>query len=699
MLTWGVPVRFSTVALLVAAALFLTGSIVFGGSYTVETQGCSQHGGIGDILDCPLSVTVLDSLGAPVMGVPVDFLVESSEGSLVPPFTGYEPVIQEGDTVAGTIEGMRISTGADGTASVSLKLGESTCNSQIAAVVFLPDGTEFSVGYSALAVDLQQILFQVIGGLALFLLGMKMMSESLQIVAGDKMRTVLRRITSNRVLGLIAGVLVTGVIQSSSATTVITVSFVNAGLLALKQAIGVVIGANIGTTVTGQLIAFKVIDYAFPIIAVGFAMRAFSSRKRTQFWGRAITGLGLLFLGMTLMSDILKPLNQSTAVHEFFTRFSDNPILAVMAGILVTSIIQSSSATVGLTMTLAGAGLISLQGAVYLVLGDNIGTTITAQLSAIGASRAARQTAMAHTLFNVIGVIYMGFLITNPDGLFLSFVRSTSTDPLRQVANAHSIFNIFNALVFLPLVPALAWFCRVLIPDRDQVAPQEAVLNLDENLLDTPALAMDNLEREVVKMAVYAGDAVEKAITHFMTGEHDLDDILAMEDQVDCMQRDLTVYAAKLFERELDKENALKLPVIIHTINDLERVSDHAVNMVEARSRVSGSLVGRKGFMPEAAQDAASMLRKMIKAAETALATHQRISSEAVLSLEEKLNMLEDRAKRLYTESLSQCGQADMAGLAMLDFISYCERSGDHLTNIAQSLLGGGIWHGNDDAI
>jgi len=692
-------VRISTAALLSAAALLLTGSPVLAGSYTVETMGCSQHGGTGDILDCPLSITVLDSLGVPVMGVPVDFVVESSEGSLVPPFSGYEPVIQEGDTVTGTIEGMRISTGADGTASVSLKLGESTCNNQIAAVVFLPDGTEFSAGYSALAVDLQQILFQVIGGLALFLLGMKMMSDSLQIVAGDRMKIVLKRITNNRVLGMIAGIVVTGVIQSSSATTVILVSFVNAGLLALQQAIGVIIGANIGTTVTGQLIAFKVIDYAFPMIAVGFAMLAISRKKKTQFWGRTLTGLGLLFLGMTLMSDVLKPLNQSASVHEFFTRFSESPILAVFAGILVTSIIQSSSATVGLTMTLAGAGLINLQGAVYLVLGDNIGTTITAQLAAIGSSRAARQAAMAHTMFNVIGVIYMGFLITNPDGLFLNFVRSTSDDPLRQVANAHSLFNIFNALVFLPLVPALAWFCRVLVPDKNQVPAQDAELNLDENLLDTPALAMDNLDREVVKMAAYAGDAVDKAITHFLTGGHDVDEILAMEDQVDCMQRDLTVYAAKLFERELDQEVALKLPVVIHTINDLERVSDHAVNMVEARSRVSGNLTGSKGFMPEAAQDAAAMLRKMLKAAETALATHQRTSSEAVLSLEEKLNMLEDRAKRLYTESLSKKGVADMAGLAMLDFISYCERSGDHLTNIAQSLLGGGIWHGNDDAI
>jgi len=682
-----------------AVLLLLIGSLAAAAGYRVDPSGCSQHGGVSRTAGSPLCVSVTDSLGLPVMGVPVDFVVESSAGSLVPPFTGFEPTILEGDSIEGTIVALRISTGVDGIASVSLKLGDETGNDQVRAVAFLPDGTEHAAEFSVLAIDLKEILFQVIGGLAIFLLGMKMLSDSLQIVAGDRMKSLLKKITSNRILGMFAGILVTGVIQSSSATTVITVSFVNAGLLALRQAIGVIIGANIGTTVTGQLIAFKVVDYAFPMIAVGFAMLAVSRRKRTQFWGRALTGLGLLFLGMTLMSDVLKPLNQSAAVRDFFTRFSEHPILAVFAGVLITSIIQSSSATVGLTMTLAGAGLINLQGAVYLVLGDNIGTTITAQLAAIGSSRAARQAAMAHTLFNVFGVAYMGILIANPDGMFLEFVRSTSDDPLRQVANAHSLFNVFNALVFLPLVPALAWFCRLLIPDRERITPGEAVLNLDDNLLDTPALAMDNIEREMVKMAAYAGGAVDKAITYFIKGGDDPDDILAMEDQVDLMQRDLTVYAARIFEGELDPDDALRLPVIIHTINDLERVSDHAVNMVEARSRVSGDLSGRPGFMTESALEAASIARKMLKAVETALSTRQRSSSQAVLSLEEKLNALEEKAKRLYADSITHHGTGDMAGLAILDFINYCERAGDHLTNIAQSLLGGGFWHGTDDPV
>lgn len=680
--------------LLLLLSLF---AVLHADDYVVEEYGNSQTGSIETVLQNQLMVRVLDPGGSPAGGVPVEFQVHSDGGSIAYPFTGHEPMIIEGDTATGDFSAVRLLTDANGFAGISLKLGDETSNNSVDARVMLENSYEERVNFSALAVDLKSIIFQIIGGLAIFLLGMKLMSESLQTVAGNNLRTILKKLTSNRVLGLMAGAMMTAAIQSSSATSVIAVSFVNSGLMVLRQAVGVIIGANIGTTVTGQLIAFKITSYAFPIIALGFAMFAFARTRRNQFWGRAILGLGLIFLGMTLMKDILGPLKTSMAVKTFFTSFSTNPLLAVFAGTVITSIIQSSSATVGLTMTLAGAGLIDLQGAFYLVLGDNIGTTVTAQLSAIGASRTARQAAMAHTLFNVLGAVYMGLLISNNDGFILNFVRSTSGDSLRQVANAHSMFNLFNALVFLPLVPLLTRLCRIIIPDSVKIKSEEVELMLDENLLDSPALAIDNLEREVVKMAAYAEETVKGAISCFFRGLPKQGTIMTMEDKVDYMQRDLTIYASKVFQRDLDQDQSLKLPVIIHTINDLERISDHAVNIVEARGRVSGSLDVKPDQLGESAVKASEIVIRMLESTRISLKMHDREASEAVLAMEARLNNLEEDARRKYTDCLTMQGHDGLQRLAMLDFSDYCERIGDHLTNIAQSLLGGGVWHGTDD--
>ncbi|MEN8208753.1 MAG: Na/Pi cotransporter family protein, partial [Candidatus Fermentibacteria bacterium] len=605
-------------------------SLVAAEQYVIQEFGNSQNGKIESILEHPMLIRVTDSSNQPVAGVPVEFGINSDDGTLAYPCQGTDPLILEGDSVSGAFSVVLIHTDSDGYAAVSLRLGGCTSNNKVEARVFLPDGSEERINFSALAVDLQTIIFQVLGGLAIFLLGMKMMSESLQTVAGNRMRSILKRVTNNRMLGLMAGALMTAVIQSSSATSVIAVSFVNSGLIVLRQAVGVIIGANIGTTITGQLIAFKLTHYALPIVAIGFGMYAFARTRRIQFWGKVIIGLGLIFLGMTLMKDVLGPLKTSLPVQNFFMNFSTNPLLAILAGTIVTSIIQSSSATVGLTMTLAGAGLINLQGAFYLVLGDNIGTTVTAQLSAIGASRTAKQTAMAHTLFNVLGAVYMGLLISSSSGFVLNFVRSTSGDPLRQVANAHSMFNIFNALLFLPLVPFLAKLCRFIIPDREEDKTDEIELLLDDNLLDSPALAIDNLEREMVKMATYAEATVTGAISCFFKGHPKSGKVMSMEDRVDYMQRDLTIYASKLFQRNLDKNQSLKLPVIIHTINDLERVSDHAVNIVEVRDRIAGNFKIESGELATAAVQASEILTEMLTSTRLSLQSHDRDASNTV---------------------------------------------------------------------
>ncbi len=647
-----------------------------------------DYGDSGKELETPLSVVVtLADSEVPVCNYQVHFSVSSGYAELTPA-EGFYTIEEE------SAEGLVVQTDENGIASVTAELGKMG-EITVSAMVTDSFGVPVSASFGFVSLDVKAIVFQIIGGLAVFLLGMQMMSANLQQVAGNRMKSILRTLTANRFMAITAGALVTALVQSSSATTVITVGFVNSALMTLQQAVGVVLGANIGTTITGQLIAFKITKYAFPMIAFGFALSAFSKNRKRQMWGKVIMGLGLLFLGMTTMSGIMKPLRGSAPVREFFTTFSSNPILAIIAGTLVTVFVQSSSATVGLTMTLAGSGLIGLQGAIFLVLGDNIGTTITAQLAAIGSNRAAKQAAMAHTLINVIGAVYFALLALDQDGFFMKLVRRTSSDAMRQVANAHTMFNIVNVLLFIPFVPALAKLCKIIIPSGDDDTADDDVI-LDSNLLTSPVLALDNLDREMAKMAVVSGKAVCQAAEHFLTGKYQTKRILLMEDRVDDMQRDLTVYASQLFKENLSYEQTLRLPVVLHTINDIERVSDHAVNMVEARNRVSGNVLDSEGPLTTAAGQAFEVISEMTKLVVTALETHDLKAAQKVLILEGRMNQIEEEARDNYSKSLATYGVSNLTGLAILDFIDYCERAGDHIKNIAQSIIGGGIWHGQE---
>ncbi len=651
----------------------------------VQVLDYIDHGDSEKNLETPLSVVITSTAtGQPVIDQQVHFTVSGGDADLVPA-DGFYTIEEE------SADGLVVQTDENGKASVIVELGKMG-EVHVNATVSDSNGVPSVGSFDFVSLDVKAIVFQVLGGLAVFLLGMQMMSSNLQQVAGNKMKSILRTLTANRFMAIIAGAFVTALVQSSSATTVITVGFVNSALMSLQQAVGVVLGANIGTTITGQLIAFKITKYAFPMIALGFALSAFSKNRKRQMWGKVILGLGLLFLGMTTMSGIMKPLRGSAPVREFFTAFGSNPILAIIAGTLVTVFVQSSSATVGLTMTLAGSGLIGLQGAIFLVLGDNIGTTITAQLAAIGSNRPAKQAAMAHTLINVIGAIYFALLAIDKDGFFMNLVRRTSSDAMRQVANAHTMFNVVNVILFIPFVPALAKLCKIIVPSGDDVPEPDLIL--DSNLLSTPVLALDNLDREIAKMAGVSGKGVCKAAEHFLSGKHSAKRILAMEDTVDDMQRDLTIYASHLFKENLSSEQSLRLPVILHTINDIERVSDHAVNMLEARNRIEGNVLESEGPLTVAAGQAFETLKEMAEQVKLALDTHDLKAAQKVLVLEGRMNQIEEEAKNNYSASLATYGIANLTGLAILDFIDYCERACDHMKNIAQSIIGGGVWHG-----
>lgn len=679
---------FALVSLFVAANAFATMEVVLSGDH--------QTGGVGSTLRDPMRITVTDSAtGLPVSSAEVYFSLRPGAGSSLLPLEGFAGATIASDSVTGGITRILVLTDRNGCAGTRLHLPSTMGDVDVTVQVNAAGQMPLSMSFVHVAVDVRSIAFEMIGGLALFLLGMKMMSDGLQHAAGNRMKSILQKITGNRFSGLIAGLVVTGIIQSSSATTVILVSFVNAGLMSLQQAIGVILGANIGTTVTGQLIAFRITEYAYPLLAAGFLLSLVGRSGSSRFWGRTLLGLGILLLGMNTMKAGLDPLRDSQPIREFFTVFSRSAFLGILAGTLVTCIIQSSSATVGLTMTLAGSGLISLQGAIYIVLGDNIGTTITAQLAAIGTNRAARRAAMAHSLFNLVGAIYFGLLLARPGTFYMSLVEASSSDPLRQVANAHSLFNIFNAILFLPLVPLLGKLCMLLVPGKDRALEEGRVL-LGEHLLDKPVLAVGEIERAVLQMAKYTARCVQGAAEYFRVGRPKAAEILSMEDRVDEMQSAITIYTAKLFEQDMERRLSLHLPVLLHTINDLERVSDQAVNMVEARDRVGGRFNGVNPVLMDSVDKAVRLLNRMMDDTVSSLEKRERSSAEAVLANEEKLNALDAAARDQYTEGLCSPSGGGLGGLAVLDFINYCEKVGDHLTNVAQSVLGGGIWHGEE---
>ena len=332
------------------------------------------------------------------------------------------------------------------------------------------------------------------GGMGMFLYGMEMMSDGMKVTAGNSMRTILEKLTSNKYLAVLVGAFVTMVIQSSSATTVMLVSFVNSGLLAFSQALGVILGSNIGSTVTAQIVAFKVTDYALLLIAAGSLMSLFSKKDTVKNLGFVILGFGLLFYGMKVMSDTMKPLRADPAFNSILTSF-ENPFLGILAGAIFTALVQSSSATTGIVITLASGGSITLEAGIPLIFGANIGTCITALLAGLNASRDAKRVAVAHVTFNLLGVLLFCFWIPT----FADFVSQTSQNIPRQIANAHTFFNILASIVFIPFTGFIAKTIIHYFPDKevDRNIEKPAVLHLDESLIDQPEAAINSAQAEI----------------------------------------------------------------------------------------------------------------------------------------------------------------------------------------------------------
>ncbi len=555
----------------------------------------------------------------------------------------------------------------------------------------------------------QSMIFSFMGGLGLFLYGMKIMSEGLQKAAGDRLRKVLEKLTSNRFMAFLVGVGVTAVIQSSSATTVMLVGFVNAGLMNLLQAIGVILGANIGTTVTAQMIAFKVQQYALPAIGLGVGLRLFATSRRWQYYGEIMIGFGMLFYGLTVMKSGLTALKHHAYFQQAFVTFGNNPVLAVLAGALLTMVLQSSSATVGITMTLAVSGAISFKGGVGLVLGENIGTTITALLASIGTNVAAKRAARAHMIFNVIGVCYilMMFpifikivnyitpgdpdLVINSANQALSYGMSIGDKPFiaRHLANAHTIFNVINCLLFLPFLGVLAKVSTWMVPAHGEDEQETHLRYLDNRVLDTPALAVSQARQETIRMMEIALKMFSQTMECSQHYSMKLvDKISRKENTIDMLQKEITDFIVALSPKSLTTEFSRKVTSLMYMVNNIERIGDHSENLVKlVERRVDGKVM----FSDQAMEELDDISAKTMEFLQLVLAGLKegdgQIMTEAK-RLESSINMLEDHYRKVHVQRLNErCCSVD-AGLIFIDMLTNFEKIGDHCYNLAESLAG-----------
>lgn len=529
-----------------------------------------------------------------------------------------------------------------------------------------------------------ETLFGILGGLGLFIFGIFVMGEGLQKLAGDKIRTILNKLTNNSLVGMGVGAGVTSLIQSSSATTVLVVGFVNAGLMTLTQSIGVILGANIGTTITGQLIAFKLTKYALPILGVGSFIYIFGKKRKTKDFGEALFGFGVLFLGLAIMGDAVKPLGGSTFAQNLFINFSQNPLLGILAGALLTAIVQSSSVTTGIIIALGLSNLITLNAAIPLILGANIGTCVTAGLASIKTGISAKRAAVAHIIFNIVGAGIALLLMP----LYLKIINFTSTDIARQIANTHTLFNVVNAFIFLPFIPLFVVLIKKIVPGKD-IEITRGPKYIERHLLKTPSIAFSATLKEMRRMAKFTKEMINDAMEGFYTNKRKpLTKVVQKERVVDDLQTAITNYLVKLTQEELSKEQSEEIPSLLHSVNDIERIGDHAENLVElAERKIDKKLV----FSRHAIKELKHMHRKVNEMLDTtinALESGSKQEAKRILELEQEINELTLKFRDNHIKRLHKGRCELMSGIVFMDLLMNFEKIGDHLNNIGQAIKG-----------
>ena len=554
------------------------------------------------------------------------------------------------------------------------------------------------------------MLCYAIGGLGLFLYGMGQMSHGLKKAAGQKMKQLMESMTRTPLLGFATGTMVTSLVQSSSATTVMIIGLVNAGLMTLKQAIPVIFGTNVGTTATAWIVSltgfkFNIVLYAMPVIGAGFLLDIAGRSRKARNLGQVLLGFGILFVGLYFMKLAFTDLRGDQAAEDvwgWLAFLKGRVLLAVIVSTLMTMVLQSSSASIAIIQILALNGAFGedwnavLAMSIPFVLGGNIGTTITAQIASLRANLGSRRTAWAHTTFNVVGVALVLPLIYT--GLFATIVlwiapwEVSAGTIMLTIAIAHTLFNVVNSLLFLPFAGVLEKIVISLIKPRRGEVVERAVV-LEKHLLSTPTLALQQAKREIIRMAEEAMKAVKCACQGLSQGNIKLiDRTRQVEDVVDEYQIEITTYLVELSQRQLSEDVSVELPVLLHMVNDLERVSDHAVNIAEIAER---GIEQKLSFTEDAVTDSGAMIQEMYDMFENIIAALEKNSiqaAHAALTSENKLNRMQVRFRRSHVQRMTDGACSARSGLIFIDLVDNIEKIGDHLTNIAQSIIGGIQW-------
>ena len=536
------------------------------------------------------------------------------------------------------------------------------------------------------------IAIGIMGGLGLFLYGMNLMGDGLQKSAGSKLKRIIELLTSNVIMGVLVGMVVTMVIQSSSATTVMVVGFVNAGIMSLPQAIGVIMGANIGTTITAQLVSLDV-DFLAPVaLGIGIVIYMFSNKPKHKHIAEILIGFGILFTGMDFMKDAVKPLAGYQGFTDMLLSFGHHPILGVLMGFAITAIVQSSSASMGMLIALASQGLIPVTAALPILYGENIGTCVTSLISSIGASRNARRAAIMHLTFNVLGSIIFMFILSKPIVAIVTAIDPT--DAARQIANAHTLFNIINVIILLPFNKLIVKTALKLVPETkgEQDDDAKVVKYIDDRMIETPSIALANIVKETLRMGEKSKESLNAAMDGIIDKSKEKIELsFRREKLINELQKLILNYLLKLSKASLNEDSRETVDALFNTVNDIERIGDHAENIAELAQDIADSDMS---FSDVGIGELKDMYNKVISTYTYALEAMRTSNVELackVIKMEEQVDMMEKSCRANHMNRLNSSSCSIESGVIYLDIISNLERVSDHAVNIAQQVIEGRI--------
>ena len=539
-----------------------------------------------------------------------------------------------------------------------------------------------------MSINWQEIIFHFLGGLGLFLYSIKTMGDGLQQAAGDRLRYYIDKYTSNPFLGVLVGIVVTALIQSSTGVTVITVGLVSASLLTLRQAIGIIMGANIGTTVTSFIIGFKLGEYALPLIFLGTMFLFFTKNRTANNIGRILFGVGGIFYALNLISAGMSPLKDLPQFKEYMVTLGQNPILGVVAGAVITVLIQASSATIGILQGLYAGGFLDLKGALPVLFGDNIGTTLTVIIAAAGANVSAKRVAATHVTFNVLGTILCLILLGPFTAMIEYFQALLHLSPEMTIAFSHGAFNVSNTIVQFPFIGALAYFVTKLIPGEDEVVKYEP-LYLDEQLIkQAPSIALGNAKKELLHLGNYAVKAFDLSYDYIINSDEKVAEKgHKTEEAINTIDEKLTRYLISLSSEALSQKESEVLTNILDSSRDLERIGDHAEALINLNDYLQRKNVQFSNSALEELEEIYRQTSEFVKDALESVENNDLEKAQSLIERHEAINKMERVLRKTHIKRLNNGECSTQAGVNFIDIISHYTRVSDHAMNLAEKVL------------